>query len=224
MSNHSSVQIPTEGKIDFAYAGETYQTYYKLYGSIANRSKNPVIVLHGGPGLVHDYLISHSDLATKHDTPVILYDQLGNGKSTHLKEKASEFWTFELFIAELENVIKHFDIQDGFDIIGHSWGGILASEFEVRKQPSGLKHLILADSLATFDLWNQSNMQLLQTFPEDVQQGIAGGMKDPQKLYPALQKFHAVHGCIARPLPQEYLYTLDQVFGPAGNPTVAAAP
>lgn len=220
----SKVLTPTEGKIDFPYGGETFQTYYKLYGDIVNRSKNPLIVLHGGPGLVHDYLVAHSDLATKHDTPVILYDQLGNGKSTHLKDKAPEFWSLELFIAELENLIKHFGIQDGFDILGHSWGGILASEFEVRKQPPGLKHLILADSLAASSLWNQSNMQLLQTFPEDVQQGIAAGMKDPAKVWPALQKFHAVHGCIVKPVPQEFVYTMEQVFGPAGNPTVATAP
>lgn len=214
----------TDGKIDFIYGGETFQTYYKLFGDISNKSKIPVIVLHGGPGLVHNYLVAHSDLTVKHDIPVILYDQLGNGKSTHLKEKAPEFWTVDLFIAELENVINHFGIQNSFDIIGHSWGGILASEFEVRKQPPGLKRLILADSLAASSLWNQSNMQLLQAFPEDVQQGFAAGMKDPPKFWAALQKFHAVHGCIVNPFPTEFRYTMEQVFGPDGDPTVATAP
>jgi len=130
----------------------------------------------------------------------------------------------DLFIAELENLIVHFGIQDGYSILGHSWGGILASEFEVRKQPPGLKRLIVADSLAASSLWNKSNAQLLQASPEDVQQGVAGGMKDPEKFGPALQKFHARHGCIIVPVPEELSYTMLQVFGPDGDPTVAAAP
>jgi len=163
-------------------------------------------------------------LVANYDIPVILYDQLGNGQSTHLKEKAPEFWTIDLFIQELENLIKFFGIQDRFSILGHSWGGILASEFEVRKQPSGLKRLILADSLAASSLWQKSNVQLLQNFPQDVQEGIMAGMKDPEKFQPALQKFHAKHGCIVKPVPEGYTYTLDQVFGADGDPTVASAP
>jgi len=81
----------------------------------------------------------------------------------------------DLFIEELENLVAHFGIQDRYSILGHSWGGILASEFEVRKRPSGLGRLIIADSLAASSLWNKSNLQLLQALPEDVQQGVAGG-------------------------------------------------
>ena len=224
MSRMSTQPTVTDGKINFSYGGETFQTYYKLHGSIVDCTKDPLIVLHGGPGLVHNYLDVHSNLAATHDIPVILYDQLGNGQSTHLREKAQEFWTVDLFIAELENLIAHFGIQDGYSILGHSWGGILASEFEVRKQPPGLKRLIVADSLAASSLWNKSNAQLLQAFPEDVQQGVAGGMKDPEKFGPALQKFHARHGCTIVPVPEELSYTMLQVFGPDGDPTVAAAP
>jgi len=213
-----------DGTIDFSYHGETFQTYYKLYGSVVENKKDPLIVLHGGPGLVHDYLDVHSELTAKYDIPVILYDQLGNGKSTHLKEKEAEFWTVDLFIEELENLVAHFGIQDRYSILGHSWGGILASEFEVRKRPSGLRRLIIANSLAASSLWNKSNLQLLQALPEDVQQGVAGGMKDPEKFGPALQKFHARHGCIIKPVPEKLTYTMAQVFGPDGNPTVAAAP
>jgi len=130
----------------------------------------------------------------------------------------------DLFIEELENLVAHFGIQDRYSILGHSWGGILASEFEVRKRPSGLRRLIIANSLAASSLWNKSNLQLLQALPEDVQQGVAGGMKDPEKFGPALQKFHARHGCIIKPVPEKLTYTMAQVFGPDGNPTVAAAP
>ncbi|KAG6843273.1 hypothetical protein H0H93_001583, partial [Arthromyces matolae] len=119
----------TDGKIDFTYQGETFQTYYKLFGDVKGSQTTPLIVLHGGPGLVHDYLVPFSDLTSKFGRPVILYDQLGNGLSTHLKEKPPTFWTVDLFIDELVNVINHFSIQDSFNLAGHSWGGILASEF-----------------------------------------------------------------------------------------------
>jgi len=195
-----------------------------LFGKLEGRTRDPLIVLHGGLGLCHNYLFPFAELTAKYNVPVILYDQLGNAKSTHLKEKPPTFWNVDLFIDELVNLLKHFKIQDGFDLVGHSWGGILATEFEVRRQPAGLKHLILSDSLAASSLWNQSNGQLLQAFPDDVKQGIMGGMKDPQKFFNALKEFHAVHGCTIRPVPEEYWYTLDQVFGPDGDPTVAGAP
>jgi pimeloyl-ACP methyl ester carboxylesterase len=212
-----------EGEIDFLYEGEKFQTFYKTFGDVRDRSKRPLIVLHGGPGLVHDYLLPHSDLTSKYEIPIILYDQLGNGRSTHLKDKAPEFWTIGLFIAELENVIDYFGVQDGFDILGHSWGGILASEFEVRKQPSGLNRLILTNSLAAHSLWKESNRQLLQAFPDDVRQAIAGGIKEePEKFNEALKKLHAVHGCTVKPLPAEFTRTMGRVIGPEGDPTVAS--
>ncbi|KAJ3570789.1 hypothetical protein NP233_g4164 [Leucocoprinus birnbaumii] len=214
---------PTEGAIDFNFNGEKFQTYYKVFGSISDRVKDPLIALHGGPGLVHENLLYHSDLAVKHNIPVILYDQLGNGKSTHLKDKPKDFWNIALFVEELENLVRHFDIQAGFNILGHSWGGILGAEFEVRKQLPGLKHLILTNSLASFGLWTQSVVQLLQEFPEEVKQGVLGGMSDPPRYRAALKKFHAVHGCIVKPQPYEFTYTLDQVFGEDGDPTVAGA-
>ncbi|KAG5723928.1 hypothetical protein E4T56_gene9763 [Termitomyces sp. T112] len=48
-------------------------------------------------------------------------------------------------------------------------------------------------------------------------------MTNPPQFFAALQEFHAVHGCTIKPFPPEYIYTLEQVFGLYGNPTVAAA-
>lgn len=213
-----------DGKINFVYQDETYQTYFKHFGDLENRKRTPVVVLHGGPGLCHNYLVPFADLAAKYDIPVILYDQLGNAKSTHLKDKPPTFWTIDLFIDELVNLLNHFKIQDDFALVGHSWGGILATEFEVRRQPAGLKSIVLSSSLAASSLWNQSNGQLLSAFPDKVKQGMMGGMKEPVKFFEALKEFHAVHGCVIRPVPESYWYTLEQVFGADGDPTVASAP
>ena len=176
-----------------------------------NRTHNPFVILHRGPGLVqlcHNYL---------------------DAKSTHFKEKPSTFTgrTIDLFIDELVNLLSNFNIQDGFDLFGHSWGGILTSEFDVRRQPTstGLKHLIITSWLAASSLRNQSNGQLMLAFSDNVKQGLTrmGGMKEPEKFIHTLKEFHSVQGCVIRPVSAEW-YTLDQVFGPDGYPAVASAP
>ena len=41
---------------------------------------------------------------------VVHYDQLGNGRSTHLRDKGADFWTLELFLDELASLIRHLGI------------------------------------------------------------------------------------------------------------------
>jgi len=219
----ANTSVPlSDGYIPFTYQGETFQTYCKVFGHLQGRTSNPLVVLHGGPGLTHDYTLSLSDLATS-SIPVILYDQLGNGKSTHLKDKPEKFWTIDLFIDELINLLRHFGIEDSFDILGHSWGGILGLEFEVRRQPVGLKHLVLTNALASVGLYREAQSKLLETFPEWVREGMAAGIKDTRK-YPALKEFYAKHVCNVSPWPEEVTDSFDQVYTEKGDATVMSAP
>lgn len=213
-----------EGTVAFPYQGETFQTFVKVFGDPKNRKHTPLVGLHGGPGLSHDYLLSLSDLALNHDIPVILYDQIGNARSTHLKEKPVTFWTIDIFIDELENLLSHFGISDNFHLLGHSWGGILGLEFEVRRQPKGLKRFILMDSLASHQLWMESSIELAQTLPKEVGMGLTVGMKIPAKYWEALQVFHSHYGCTVKPTPQQYHDSISWVFGEHGDQTVANAP
>jgi L-proline amide hydrolase len=165
-----SSSMPTEGKIPFIVDNETFETHYKLVGDIAGCTHGPLVVLHGGPGISHDYLIPLADLSLRSPTTaVIFYDQLGSGQSTHLRSKDTSFWTIDLFIAELENLLAFFGVTDRFNILGHSWGGALASEFIVRRQPRGLLCLVLANTLASSKLRNESLVRLRTGLPEDVQ-------------------------------------------------------
>lgn len=102
-----------EGTIPFTVDGKTYQTWYKIFGDLQNWTSLPLVVLHGGPGASHDYLISISDISSSR--PVIFYDQIGNGRSSHIHDKGTSFWTIELFIDELVNLLEHFNIQEEFD-------------------------------------------------------------------------------------------------------------
>ncbi|KAG1851018.1 hypothetical protein C8R48DRAFT_727003, partial [Suillus tomentosus] len=75
----------------------------------------------------HIYMISHTEIYSLYDIPVIFYDQLGIGKSTHLRDKPAECWTPELFMDELDNLLVQLGVESDFDLLGHSWGGMLAA-------------------------------------------------------------------------------------------------
>ncbi|KAI0082030.1 proline-specific peptidase [Panus rudis PR-1116 ss-1] len=217
-------QPTKEGTCPFPYEGETYHTYFKIFGDLENRTRRPLIVLHGGPGLTHEAGLPLSDLAVTANIPVIFYDQLGNGRSSHIKDKPVEFWSISLFIEELVNLLSYLNVSNDFDLFGHSWGGVLGSEFIVQRQPAGLKHFIPSNSLASVALWMQSTMELIQPMGEDVKEGIKLGMSNLEKYWAALQVLHAEHGCRLKPMPQEYYDQMSSIFGPNGDPTVCSAP
>ncbi|KAG7097815.1 hypothetical protein E1B28_005134 [Marasmius oreades] len=218
----------TEGHVPYVVNGETLKTYYKLFGSLKGSTKRPLLVLHGGPGMSHDYLLPISDLSlAPYSRPVLFYDQVGNGKSTHLREKPKEFFTVDLFVNELTNLITHLKINE-YDLLGHSWGGMLASETEVRLHPKGLKSMVLTDTLSQTKLWGMSTMQLVGALGDpSINAGMAAGFGDPVKYRAALEKLHAVHGCRVSPVPKEVTFgVLDQIFGDketgeGGDPTVS---
>jgi len=78
------------------------------------------------------------------------------------------FWTCELFLEELDTVIKHFGIEDSYNIVGQSWGGMLAAMHAIR-QPKGLKKRVLADSLSDMPLFAKGVEKLRTALPQEVQ-------------------------------------------------------
>jgi proline-specific peptidase len=126
--NRFKMEPTKTGKIPLSIpaAGKECFTTYKIYGELS-ATTTPLICLHGGPGVPHYYIEPIGALAAKTNIPVVFYDQIGCGESTHLPEKNgdTEFWTPELFIGELENLIKALGIGK-YDLLGQSWGGILA--------------------------------------------------------------------------------------------------
>lgn len=49
--------MSTEGTIPFEVGGETYRTAYKFFGDLKTPTKRPIVLLHGGPGMSHHYLL-----------------------------------------------------------------------------------------------------------------------------------------------------------------------
>ena len=136
--------------------------FYKIVGE-----GEPYIMLHGGPGMYHDELLPFFlDFAKSHK--VIFYDQRGNGKSI-LKKIDSTTFTVELMIEDLEELRREFEI-DKLNIIGHSWGGLLAMYYAA-KYPDNVKRLILVDAApVNTDLLKKSYKRQMSMFtPEEIE-------------------------------------------------------
>lgn len=152
-----------EGEVPFEVptAGKPCKTWYKVLGNLSNTTDPILIGLHGGPGAGHEYITPLADLYKLYGIPVLLYDQIGCGRSTHLREKNgdAEFWSFELFISELDNLIDHLEVrQRGFYLLGQSWGGVFAASYAMPRYhggstPEGLRKLIIHSGPASIPLY-----------------------------------------------------------------------
>ncbi|KAE9963042.1 hypothetical protein EG328_011810 [Venturia inaequalis] len=167
----------TTGTVPFDVPGLGKEcfTWFTVFGDLESGIR-PLIALHGGPGVGHNYLLSLADLAT--GRPVILYDQLGCGNSTLLPEKSghTEFWTVQLFLQELDNLIEHFNIES-YDLFGNSWGGMLAAEHALTL-PQKLHKLIVADAPASMVDWVIAAGELRVELPKEVQEALLKNEKD----------------------------------------------
>lgn len=176
----------TEGEVEFSIpaAGKPCKTWYKVFGNLStDRTQRPLVVLHGGPGVSHEYLLPLLDLTAAYSIPLVLYDQVGTGLSTHIPEKNGDtsFWTIELFLNELDNLLAHLGIADDYDLLGHSWGGILGASHAVR-QPAGLKRLVLASAFPDMNLWLKAQWEIREQPPQDVQAILAKHLRLEQRM------------------------------------------
>jgi L-proline amide hydrolase len=203
-----------EGYAPFSH----HQTWYRITGDL-HSGLTPLVILHGGPGCTHDYVDSFKDLA-RTGRAIIHYDQLGNGRSTHLPYWRPEFWSVDLFRAELDNLLVHLGISDNYALLGQSWGGMLAAEHAVR-QPIGLQALIIANSPADMHTWVSEANRLRNLLPAEVQATLlqhesAGTLHDEAYLA-ASRVFYDRHVCRLNPWPEEVTRTFDQIDA---DPTV----
>jgi len=146
---------------------------------------------------------------------VILYDQIGCGKSTLLPEKNGDhaFWTVELFLKELDNVIAFFKLST-YSLFGNSWGGMLASEHAIL-QPAKLHKVIIADSPASMVDWLVGVTRLRKDLPQDIQDTLSkhekNGTTDSEEYENAVQVFYELHVCRLKPWPQDVVDTFDNL-------------
>ncbi|GAB3459448.1 proline iminopeptidase-family hydrolase [Kineococcus endophyticus] len=186
-----------------------HTTAVRVTGDLDGAARRPLVVLHGGPGCTMDYLLALADLAER-GIPVVHYDQLGNGRSTHLPDAGPEFWTPQLFLDQLDSVLAGLGIAGEYDVLGQSWGGMLAAEHAVLR-PAGLRSLVIANSPACMDTWSRAALALRAELPADVRAALdtheADGTIDHPDYQAATAEFYARHVCRVQPMPADVART-----------------
>jgi proline iminopeptidase len=98
--------------------------YWAEYGP---RHASPILLLHGGPGASHDYLLPQM-LELAHDHRLVTYDQRGGGRSKHDDDRATIGWREQ--VADVALVAAELDVAP-LTIVGYSWGGLLAMLYTI---------------------------------------------------------------------------------------------
>src|SRR6266508_2935524 len=195
-----------------------WQTWYRITGNL-DGGKTPLVVLHGGPGAAHNYTLRIAGIA-RQGRAVVHYDQLGIGSSTHLPDHGADFWTVELFLDELDNLLAALGIAGSYHLLGQSWGGMLAAEHAVR-QPAGLRSLVIANSPASIPLWVSEANRLREQLPPEVQRTLLeheeAGTTDHPDYRAAEKVFNDRHVCRVVPNPPEVAETFAAI---EADPTV----
>ena len=110
--------------------------YYETIGQ-----GRPLMVLHGGPGATHGYFLPYLLPLSKHHRLVFL-DERGSGRSERLTDFKG--YTLDNMACDADAVRRALGLKT-VDVMGHSFGGILAQAYAV-KYPSNVRRLILADT------------------------------------------------------------------------------
>jgi proline iminopeptidase len=102
----------------------------------------PLVILHGGPGMSHDYLAPQLIHLLAGDYRLHFYDQRASGRSTGLDD--STRLTIAQFVEDLEEVRQALRLER-MNLLGHSFGGLLALHYAT-EYPSRVEKLLLVDS------------------------------------------------------------------------------
>jgi len=194
-------------------------TWARLTEPAEPSGKAPLFVLHGGPGMAHNYVANLDALAELTGRTVVHYDQIGCGKSSHHPDAPSSQWVPQLFVDEFHNLREALGF-DEYHVLGQSWGGMLGAEIAVR-QPAGLKSLEICNSPASMELWLAGAARLRAELPEGAREALdrheADGTLDHPDYVEATRVFYERHVCRVTPMPQDFVDSEQQMLA---DPTV----
>jgi proline iminopeptidase len=138
----------------------------------------PTVVLHGGPGAHHDYLLPGFD-ALAQGRELIYYDQRGGGRSP-VSRDTPVGWREH--VGDLEELRQRWGIE-GLTLAGYSWGGLLALLYAI-EFPHRVGRLALVSPAPA---WREARIEFERRFAErnlaaDIQRQRAklreSGLKD----------------------------------------------
>lgn len=169
----SQILTPHEGYVNV----QGGRIWYKIIGS---GKQPPLLIIHGGPGGRGDCSFIGPFSVLSNDRPIILYDQLGSGKSDESTDPI--LWQLPRFVNEIDSLRVALGLKK-LHIMGHSWGGTVLIEYLVTKKPKGVLSAIFASPLISTPIWMQDAKILLSQLSKNLQDTI--------KKYEALQEYKA---------------------------------
>ncbi|MEJ8756052.1 proline iminopeptidase-family hydrolase [Pontibacter sp. H259] len=120
---------------------------------VGNNPTMKVLLLHGGPGGTHEAFECFDSYLPKEGIEYYYYDQLGSHYSDQPKD--TSLWNIPRFVEEVEQVRKALNLdKSNFYLLGHSWGGILATEYALKYQDN-LKGLIISNMVSSIPDYNK---------------------------------------------------------------------
>ncbi|HYK26900.1 MAG TPA: proline iminopeptidase-family hydrolase [Streptosporangiaceae bacterium] len=120
---------------------------------IGNNPDLKLLLLHGGPGATHEYFESCDSYLPAAGIEYYYYDQLGSGFSDQPDDPS--LWDLDRFVSEVEQVRQALGLgPDNFVLLGHSWGGILATEYALSHQEN-LRGLVISNMMSSVPAYNQ---------------------------------------------------------------------
>jgi proline iminopeptidase len=141
-----------------------FRLFYRDFGS----GDNVLLCLHGGPGARHDYLLPLGELGGD-AIRVVLYDQLGCGRSERPQEKSH--YTIGHGVEEVEGVRRALSLGR-INLFGNSYGGALALQYALKYQRN-IKKLIISSGLASTRETVAEMRRLKTLLPKDIQDTFA---------------------------------------------------
>lgn len=131
--------------------------YYKIIGRGV-----PLMIVHGGPGVSHDYLLPYL-LPLARNNQLIFIDERGSGRSEKLEDTSQ--YTVENMVEDVENVRQALHLGK-MSLLGHSYGGVLAQAYAFKYQQN-LTHLILGGTFYSTTEMNKVLAEEKQSMPPE---------------------------------------------------------
>ena len=172
---------------------KNHKTYYRIVGECKG-NKKPLVLLHGGPGSTHNYFEVFDKIADLDDRALIMYDQIGCGKS--YMEGDETYFNAETWIEELISLREHLGL-DEIHLLGQSWGGMQAIWYALEYQPKGISSYIFSSTLSSAKQWEEEQHRRISYMTNEHQEALrkaleSGDYEEPAYLE-ALDVFMASH-------------------------------
>lgn len=180
----------------------TFRVWTKRVGN------NPVakmLLLHGGPGATHEYFEAFDSFFPGAGIEYYYYDQLGSYFSDQPDEP--ELWEIPRAVDEVEQVRRALGLEnENFFLLGHSWGGILATEYALA-HGEHLKGLVISNMMASIPAYNDYARSVLmpamdQRALAEIQAMEAAGDTENPRYMELLMPHHYQQHVLRRPADQ----------------------